>query len=144
MNFNEKAKEIHADNVAKGFYDDFLQLQALASKHGDPKLMKALDQTFDAQRIALIQSEASEALEANRKDKKVTTSAYAGYWSEFDDKVFIEEFENEIKDTEEDEIADTMIRLLDYAGFKGIDLDFHIEAKLKYNRTRPYKHGKSM
>lgn len=24
-----------------------------------------------------------------------------------------------------------------------IDLDFHVTEKLKYNKTRPYKHGKN-
>lgn len=39
------------------------------------------------------------------------------------------------------EIADTLIRILDYAGFKGWDLDFIVEQKLNYNKTRSYRHG---
>ncbi len=39
------------------------------------------------------------------------------------------------------EIADALIRILDYAGFKGWDLDFIVEQKLNYNKTRSYKHG---
>lgn len=30
----------------------------------------------------------------------------------------------------------------EWAGKLGIDLDFHIKAKMKYNETRPLKHGK--
>ena len=31
----------------------------------------------------------------------------------------------------------------DYADFLDIDLEWHIAAKLTYNKTRPYRHGKS-
>ena len=47
-----------------------------------------------------------------------------------------------MKDTFEDEIADTVIRIFDMCEGFGIDLERHIELKLEYNRTRPYKHGK--
>ena len=46
------------------------------------------------------------------------------------------------KDTFEDELADTMIRIGDLAKSEGIDLEWQIEKKLEYNRTREYKHGK--
>ena len=39
------------------------------------------------------------------------------------------------------EIADTLIRILDYAAFKGWDLDAIVEQKLDYNKTRSYRHG---
>ena len=52
-------------------------------------------------------------------------------------------FETEIKDTFEDEIADTVIRLLDLSEGLGIDLETHIRLKLQYNKTRPYKHNKA-
>lgn len=39
------------------------------------------------------------------------------------------------------EFADVLIRLLDTAGRYGIDLEAEYERKMKYNRTRPYKHG---
>lgn len=42
---------------------------------------------------------------------------------------------------EDEEVADQAIRLFDYAAFRGIDLDATIEAKRKYNATRPYRHG---
>lgn len=43
---------------------------------------------------------------------------------------------------EEEEIADALIRILDYAGGNNIRLMDAIEAKLVYNATRPHKHGK--
>jgi len=43
----------------------------------------------------------------------------------------------------EEEIADAVIRLMDFAGGRGFRLPEAIVAKLAYNRTRPHKHGKS-
>ena len=39
------------------------------------------------------------------------------------------------------EIADVMIRLFDLAGYLEIDLDSAVEAKMKFNRGRAYRHG---
>lgn len=40
-------------------------------------------------------------------------------------------------------IVNNSIDAIDYlCHIKGIDLDFHVTEKLKYNKTRPYKHGK--
>jgi len=47
-----------------------------------------------------------------------------------------------VKDTFEDEIADTVIRLFDLCSGFGIDLEWHIQQKMNFNKLRPYKHGK--
>lgn len=39
------------------------------------------------------------------------------------------------------ELADVMIRLLDFCGYAGIDIDMAIHDKHEYNKTRPYRHG---
>lgn len=39
------------------------------------------------------------------------------------------------------ELADCIIRILDYCGHEGIDISAAIEAKMQYNATRPYRHG---
>ena len=46
------------------------------------------------------------------------------------------------KDTFEDELADTVIRIADLCEAEGIDLEWQIIQKLAYNKTRPEKHGK--
>lgn len=76
-----------------------------------------------AAKTALVHSELSEMLEANRKPGS-------------DDK--IQEFSGE-----EAEAADTIIRLLDMAGRYNWRLGEAIIAKMQHNLSRPYKHGKA-
>ena len=76
-----------------------------------------------ASKTALVHSELSEMLEANRKS------------IDADDK--IPEFSGE-----EAEAADTIIRLLDMAGRYQWRLAEAIVAKMHFNLTRPVKHGK--
>ncbi len=88
--------------------------------------------------LMLIVSELGEALEANRKkgvcDDNVEIS--------LDDPDFKEKFEKYYKDTFNDEIADTFIRLGDLCGGLNIDIVKHIKMKMAYNKTREKLHGK--
>ena len=40
------------------------------------------------------------------------------------------------------EMADCLIRILDWFGHEGLDADEIVRQKMTYNRGRPYKHGK--
>ena len=40
------------------------------------------------------------------------------------------------------EMADCLIRILDWFGHEGLDVDEIMRQKMAYNRGRPYKHGK--
>jgi NTP pyrophosphatase (non-canonical NTP hydrolase) len=39
------------------------------------------------------------------------------------------------------ELADVVIRILDFVGWAEIDIDKAIADKVEYNKTRPYRHG---
>lgn len=39
------------------------------------------------------------------------------------------------------ELADAVIRIMDYCAYAGYDLELAIEMKHAYNTTRPYRHG---
>lgn len=122
MTINEIAKAAYDNAVSKGFYEN------------PPSV---------AERIALIHSEASEALECDRKGKYCLISPLGiKEMHRQDDAEFSKDFENYIKDTFEDELADIIIRVLDLAASRDIDLEAHIAAKMRYNSLREYKHGK--
>lgn len=90
---NQLCKEAYETAKSKGWHDE-------------PKETGTL--------LALVHSEVSEALEADRKGNTEN---------------FVEE------------LADVCIRIFDLCGSKGIDLEKAILEKMAYNKTRSYKHG---
>ena len=128
---NELAKKIHENAIAKGLYENEINI---------------------GEKLCLVHSEVSEALEAVRKDHytklekdwHIDGMADHNYGITFyDDETFKTHFEHSVKNTFEDELADTIIRVLDLCAYMNINIESHIKAKMRYNSTRPHKHGKN-
>lgn len=130
---NELAKEIHENARNKGFWDY---------------------ERNTGEMLMLIVSEVSEAMEADREGNYFNSETrlrsnrheYSTGWA-FDIVDSIPEawnnwFRQEVKNSFSDELADAMIRIMDLAFHRNIDLEWHIKAKMKYNATRPHMHGK--
>lgn len=125
-NLNELSKEIHANAVEKGWWDKPVSFGEI---------------------IALCHSELSEALEEYRNGKpqvyfmkKDKTSAYFGE-NDYDECTILNKWNGEKLEGIATELADCIIRILDYCGKENIDIDKVVRLKHEYNKTRSYKHG---
>lgn len=74
----------------------------------------------------LVITELSEAVEADRKGRRADKAEFESVVSSNSDhmsEAFVDAFERLVKDTVEDELAVTVIRMLDMAGLRGINLN---------------------
>ena len=101
---NEVSAKAFSTAVEKGFHPK----EIAEGKNDDIQYM--------AVRIALIHSEASEAL-AELREPNLKLALFA------------------------EELADIIIRTADLAAIAGIDLDYAVAAKQQYNETREHTHG---
>lgn len=131
MNINDFSREVHDNACSKGWWDE-------ERSFGDI--------------IALCHSELSEALEEYRAGRPMI-------WYQClstDDIVPCRQKEKcpdwlngmcEIDAIEKKpegiavELADCIIRILDYLGKEGVDVEAVLAEKHAYNKTRPYRHG---
>jgi len=141
---NELRDAIYLNALNKGFYRDQLDILAAIEDTATADEINAMKaramHLCTAQRIALIHSEVSEALEADRKNRRADLAS-------FNEQVAVHgyrdaDFQKYVKDTFEDEVADAIIRLLDLCGMMDIDIERHINLKMQYNASRPMLHGK--
>ena len=121
MHLKELCKQAHQIAKSKGFWDK--------NKNIPEKIM-------------LCVTELAEAVEALRKNNRQISDKE---WS----KLKITHLCNEntfddrwTKDSFEDEICDTFIRLADLCEYMNIDIEWQIKKKMEYNKSREKLHGK--
>lgn len=99
--FNLLAKKAFENAKAKGFHDK---------------------PCTDAHCLMLVACELAEAVEADRSEKRADRKQYKRLMGVCEERLQPYLFEMYIKDTVEDELADAVIRLLDFMGYKGMDI----------------------
>jgi hypothetical protein len=104
------------------------EIREINLEHGFDSKVPGDNPAAFGEKMALIHSEISEALEEFRNGRALA----------------------EVYDSDEDsrkpegvpiELADAVIRILDFCAANDIDLAHAIELKLAYNRIRPFRHG---
>jgi len=122
MMLNKLRDEVHKNAVEHGWWEKEREFGSL---------------------IALMHSELSEALEEHRNGHEPTEIYFSGV-EPYDGRFETSEKPNEVCQKPEGipaELADVIIRILDYCGKKNIDIEEAIRIKHEYNKTRPYRHG---
>lgn len=108
------AESINKWAGAKGFWH--------TPVHPDDGEARVIDRLVRCQKLMLTVSELSECMEGLRKPQPSNIPPFTN---------------------EEEEIADAIIRLLDYAGQYRLRIGDAIGAKMAVNEGRPFKHGKN-
>lgn len=110
---DELAFEMHEVARSKGFYGKEC-LRVVDPVTGDVEA-RPLNTSLPSEKLMLIVTEVAEVQEALRDEDSAQ---------------------------EAEELADVLIRVLDYAAWRGISLDAEVNAKVEKNRQRPYLHGR--
>lgn len=101
--------------------------------------------TFTTQRLMLLVTEASEAVESLRKFRFAQRQVFENRIKE-DAANYTQHFNHayqcHMKDTFETEIAGLMVRLFDICGRENIDIDYYLKREIEFNATRERMNGK--
>ena len=121
LDLNRFAQEVHENAVAHGWWEEERKFPEI---------------------IALCHSELSEALEEYRNDRP---AFYYEIGIDYKDMIPVIDYARLVRGEKPEgiavEMADCIIRILDWCGKEGIDIESILKAKHEYNKTRPYKHG---
>jgi len=148
VNIPEMQAAIHKTALEHGWWepqpDHSLTKEIPTKDNSDIKITPLVQRSF-GDLIALMHTELSEALEAYRK-------CGLEKWFIYQREPVRHLSQDELHKMMVDEglakpegafveLADCIIRILDAAGFYGVDMEELILEKMKYNETRPYRHG---
>lgn len=116
---------VHGNAQRKGFWSDFEHIASVleSSDQTTEEHLEAFHAMVHAQKLKLMGDEIAEAHEGIRSRNPASVKA-KGFSSV------------------EEELADVVIRIMDYAAAFGLDISGAIAAKAAYNLGRPYKHGR--
>lgn len=108
MHLNDLAKQVHETAQKHGFYDN----EYIEAEGADGAV---LNPSIFPEKLALMHSELSEALEA---------------WRDGDESHI------------DEELVDALIRILDTLHWRGVNIEGLVTYKDGKNQKRPYKHGR--
>lgn len=112
---NQLAHDIHEWAISKGFYDREY-IRYVDPVTGDVE-GKVRNESLPSEKLLLAVSEICEAQDAMRDGNYVL---------------------------ETEEIADAIIRLLDYCAWRNMDIEKMINDKMSVNENRPHLHGRKV
>lgn len=143
MELKQIMEESNRISTEKGFWEDYdntIKKMKGLPKHFNEDDIERIKMAFYNEKISLISSELGEATEAMRIGKFF--KADAEELEKLDNGLFQNAYITHAKDTFEDELADSFIRLCDLCYKMNIDIEKFISLKMKYNKLRTERHGK--
>lgn len=129
MRINDVVKEVHENAVAKGWWESersLAEIVVLAHSELSEAIEAARDNLGD---VVLRDKETGEILSFHELDIAYTAGIA---------NTSVERYKPEGVATE---LADCVIRIMDYFGKQGWNLEEVLRLKMAYNKTRAHKHG---
>lgn|SRR3990167_1285955 len=136
MNVTELVAACYKTAVEHGWWEDIPGKPLVATQQH----FRRINASMLAEKLCLIHSEVSEALEEVRRGQGL--EMYYGPCAPGHDRAPAPSVNHHPKpEGFVVELADVCIRIFDLCGALGLDLEGAIKAKMAYNETRPYRHG---
>lgn len=138
----EYGQEAYTNAVEKGFYEPFpegseaLALRIMRTIALQCDVLDAHRKTRDVASFDTLEVRSWSDLTADERRAVMALLLIVSETIECCDSML------ERDEHEAEELADIFIRLVNFATWRGIDLQAAVDAKMEVNKSRPYKHGK--